>query len=216
MDDTRQRILEVAGQTFAEKGFEEATVREICQRAEANLAAVNYHFGDKAKLYVEAVKQAHCHQGGEIPEFPWTSETPPEQKLSDFIHHMMSMMLENDRPSWHLELMLREMSRPTEACTELVQSFIGPMFGTLLSIIRELLPPGTSPEAVRLHGFSIVGQCLLYRYHRPIGRLLIGEEDFRRLFQQIEQTAAHIVAFSLGGLRAAHQATAAPQGGDRA
>jgi len=215
MDDTRQRILEVAGQTFAEKGFEEATVREICQRAEANLAAVNYHFGDKAKLYVEAVKQAHCHQGGEIPEFPWTSETPPEQKLSDFIHHMMSMMLENDRPSWHLELMLREMSRPTEACTELVQSFIGPMFGTLLSIIRELLPPGTSPEAVRLHGFSIVGQCLLYRYHRPIGRLLIGEEDFRRLFQQIEQTAAHIVAFSLGGLRAAYPTGTVSQG-DRA
>ena len=215
MDDTRQRILEVAGQTFAEKGFEEATVREICQRADANLAAVNYHFGDKAKLYIETVKQAHCHQGGEIPAFPWTAETPPEQKLSDFIHHMMSMMLENDRPSWHLELMMREMARPTEACTELVQSFIAPMFGTLQSILRELLPPATSSEAVRLHGFSIVGQCLLYRYHRPIGRLLIGEEDFRRLFQQIEQTAAHIVAFSLGGLRAARQ-TATMSQGDRA
>jgi len=215
MDDTRQRILEAAGQTFAEKGFEESTVREICQRADANLAAVNYHFGDKAKLYIEAVKQAHCHQGGEIPEFPWTSETPPDRKLTDFIHHMMTMMLENDRPSWHLELMMREMARPTEACAELVQSFIGPMFGTLLSIIRELLPPGTALEIQRLHGFSIVGQCLLYRYHRPVGRLLIGEDDFRQLFQQINQTAAHIVAFSLGGLRAAYQANStSPARGD--
>ena len=213
MDDTRQRILEAAGQTFAEKGFEDATVREICQRADANLAAINYHFGDKARLYVEVVKQAHCHQG-EIPEFPWTVETSSEQKLTDFIFHMMSMMLATDRPSWHLELMMREMARPTDACSELVQSFIGPMFDTLLSIIREILPPRTSLETLRLHGFSIVGQCLLYRHHRPIGRLLIGEEDFQKLFV-VEHTASHIAAFSLGALRAyrdGHPAAGAGRG----
>ena len=210
MDDTRQRILEAAGQTFAEKGFEDATVREICQRADANLAAINYHFGDKARLYIEIVKQAHCHQG-EIPQFPWTAETSPGQKLTDFIFHMMSMMLATDRPSWHLEVMMREMAHPTEACAELVKSFIGPMFDLLLSIVREILPPGTSLETLRLHGFSIVGQCLLYRHHRPIGRLLIGEQDFEKLFV-VEQTAGHITAFSLGALQAYRDAHSAGGG----
>src|SRR5438552_12326711 len=57
-DVTQTRLLEVAGQVFAEKGFDGATVREICQRADANIAAVNYYFRDKEKLYIEAVKSA--------------------------------------------------------------------------------------------------------------------------------------------------------------
>ena len=52
-DLTKARLLEAAGEEFAEKGFELARVRAICERAGANLAAINYHFGDKEQLYVE-------------------------------------------------------------------------------------------------------------------------------------------------------------------
>src|SRR5882724_3968306 len=53
---TRQRLLEVAGAVFAEHGFQNATVREICKRADANVAAINYHFGDKQGLYSETLR----------------------------------------------------------------------------------------------------------------------------------------------------------------
>jgi AcrR family transcriptional regulator len=201
MDDTRERLINAAGEVFSREGFDSATVRAICQQAGANLAAINYHFGDKQRLYIEAVKTAHCQQDPP-PDFAWTAATPPEQKLADFIGHMMELMVADDRPSWHIELIMREMARPTEACVELVRSFIGPMFDLLLEILGELLPPDTPLFERHFFGFSVVGQCLLYRYHRPVGRLLVGEDEFARYFDS-QRIADHITRFSLAGVKAA-------------
>ncbi len=198
MDDTRQRLLDAAGQTFADKGFEGATVRDICRIAEANIAAVNYHFGDKERLYIEAVRQAACRPQG-IPEFGWTAETPPEQKLEDFLRDMITMMIDDQGPPWHIELMMREMARPTSACGEVVRSFIGPMFGMLLGIVGELRPDA-SPIDRRLIAFSIVGQCLLYRYQRAVGRMLLTDDEHRAIWD-VDRLTRHITDFSLAGLR---------------
>ncbi|MGD0918055.1 MAG: TetR family transcriptional regulator, partial [Thermodesulfobacteriota bacterium] len=51
-------LLAVASEAFAEKGYCEATVSEICERTKSNVAAVNYHFGDKETLYVKAWRHA--------------------------------------------------------------------------------------------------------------------------------------------------------------
>ena len=51
---TRERLLEVAEGLFAERGFEQVSVRDITQGAGANVAAINYHFGSRNGL-VDAV-----------------------------------------------------------------------------------------------------------------------------------------------------------------
>lgn len=203
MDDTRQRLLNVAGEMFASKGFEATTVREICLRAEANIAAVHYHFGDKEQLYIEAVRVAACN-AGEPPRFEWDERTPPEERLRQFIHHMMTMMLEEDRPAWQIGLIMREMAQPTRACTELVRTYIAALFRQLVEIVSTILPPDAPPMQRNLQAFAIVAQCLLYRYHRPIGRLLIGEDEYRKLFD-VDLLTRQIVTFSIGGLRAIRQ-----------
>ena len=59
-ESTRARLLETAGEVFAEKGYEAATVREICEKAGVNLAAVNYYFGGKELLYVQTLEAHPC------------------------------------------------------------------------------------------------------------------------------------------------------------
>ena len=98
-NDTRTRLLDAAGELFADKGFEGATIRDIIGRAGTNIAAVNYYFRDKEHLYIEAVKHAACGSDQE-PQLPqWGPRTPPAEKLRDFIHMMVARMLKTNRPA---------------------------------------------------------------------------------------------------------------------
>lgn len=52
---TKERLIVVAGELFAERGFDAVSLRTITDKANANLAAVNYHFGSKQDLIVAVV-----------------------------------------------------------------------------------------------------------------------------------------------------------------
>jgi AcrR family transcriptional regulator len=196
-DDTEYRLLQAAGELFAEKGFDGTSVREICQRAgAANVAAVNYYFRDKERLYIEAVKSACSRQDQSFPFPDWPSGTGPEQKLRDFIRVLTDRMFGNS-PPWARRLFLRELSHPTAACTEFVQKIIRPNSEMLNRILNELLPK-VSARKRRLIAFSIVGQCFFHRFAQPIVTQLVGEEEARNYSSAL--LAEHIADFSLAAL----------------
>lgn len=56
-NETLDRILIAAESLFAEQGYDGTTLRQITQKADVNLAAVNYHHGDKASLYLEILRR---------------------------------------------------------------------------------------------------------------------------------------------------------------
>lgn len=196
-DETRQRLMKAAGEVFAAKGFQAATVRDICGRAEVNLAAVNYHFGDKERLYVEAVKQAHC-SGYDEPPPDWTPETPPQAKLGDYIRRMLARLLDPRRPAWHAKLMAREMIEPSAACLDVLEPYIRANHQMLDQILEELLPKDTSLVDRHLIGFSIIGQCLHFKIHKPIAAMLVGDEELKTY--DVARLADHITRFSLAAL----------------
>jgi AcrR family transcriptional regulator len=198
VDTTRERIAEAAGEIFAERGFDGTTVRDICQRAGANIAAVNYYFGDKQRLYVEAVVRAHRWrmEKARLPE--WSEGTPAETKLADFIATFIRRVLTGPEDTWHTKLVMREMANPTAACAELVQSSIRPQFEILLLILRELMPEETDADELRLTAFSVVGQCLFYHFADPVIRNLLTDKQYSEL--DIAKIAEHILQFSLSSI----------------
>lgn len=200
VDDTKQRLIDAAGNVFAEKGYEAASVRDICQLAQANLAAVNYHFGGKRPLYVMAVRHAQCCRQEDVPfpEFP--AGLSPAERLRAFIGMMFERMLSAHRPKWHLEIMLRELARPTEACAAVVDDYIRPMADALRSILNDMLPENLSEEQRWMIGFSTVAQVLFYYVHQPIIRLLT-QSDADQTFP-LDQLADHVTRFTLAAIGA--------------
>ena len=88
-EETRDKLMIAAGEVFAEVGYQAATTREICARAGANIAAVNYHFGDKLGLYTEMLKDAVLQGENRMVDSTSTAKTP-EEALRQFISRDVS------------------------------------------------------------------------------------------------------------------------------
>src|ERR1700761_5122495 len=112
---TRRRLIDAAGEIFADVGFERATVKQITDRAEASLAAVNYHFSDKQELYYEVLLEA---QRASIETMHSLERLPldlsPQDRLRAFIEMFLRNHLDPHRPNWHGSLLARETAEPTE------------------------------------------------------------------------------------------------------
>ncbi len=196
-DPTKSRLLEGAGEEFAEKGFELARVRAICDRAGANLAAINYHFGDKEHLYVEVLREAHrC--GLDPDEQRFDPRLSSAERLRAFIHHFLDRVLAMNRPEdWQHRLMLREMLSPTPFSEVLVREMIRPRFDFMKGLMREICPQADDRRLNALV-FSVIGQCLHYKMARRVTERLVGEEGYRAL--DLDYLTDHITAFCLAAL----------------
>jgi AcrR family transcriptional regulator len=197
--ETRTRLLEAAGEVFAEAGFRAATVRDICSRAGANVAAVNYYFGDKERLYAEVLGFAHECARERFPIADDTSQTP-QKRLAHLIRSFMVRLLDSGRPAWEGKLMAREMIEPTGALDRIVQEGMKPQYKALTDIVRLLLGKTADDITVRDAVFSVVGQCVFYRHGRAIIERLAppcasGPRD-------VERIAEHITRFSLAAIAA--------------
>jgi TetR/AcrR family transcriptional regulator, regulator of cefoperazone and chloramphenicol sensitivity len=199
---TRQRLIEKAGEVFAEHGFRGATVRDICQRAGANVAAVNYHFGHKERLYLEVLRFAHtCAFEKYPPDMGLKAGATPKQRLHAFVRSFLFRVLDEGRPAWHGKLMAREIADPTGALEAIVKDGIRPHFAALRGIVTDLLGPelAADPDRVRYAAWSVVGQCLFYFYARPVILQLHPAQTFAPA--DLEAIARHVTDFSLAALK---------------
>lgn len=200
---TRERLLDAAGEVFAERGYEQATIREICRRAGANIAGVSYHFGDKRTLYIEVISYAHrCADEDDPASEDTDASDPPADCLRRFILRFMQRIGHKGRPAWHAKLMAREMASPGAALDHVVRSGVRPKFEALQRILRRL-NPRLGERQIELCACSIVGQCLIYHHARPVLNRLFP--NLRLDAREIGQIAEHITRFSLDAVANAHR-----------
>ena len=196
--DTRSRLIEAATATFAERGYQAATTREICVRAHANAAAVNYHFGDKLGLYKAALKALIGRQEASIEERA-LAEMPAELALRTFIRAMFENLGGPDAVDQYTRLMAHELSEPTPGLALVVDQIIAPRARLLSGIVARLTSGSARSLHTRLAAHSIMAQVVHYMHARPVIKLLWPGWHMTNVVRR--QIADHVTNFSLAGLR---------------
>jgi TetR/AcrR family transcriptional regulator, regulator of cefoperazone and chloramphenicol sensitivity len=198
--ETRDRLLKAAERLFSERGFKDVTVREICRAAHANVAAVNYHFGDKLGLYRDVLRRA-------IDGMRHTTESarragegrPPEEQLRHFVGVFMHALLAPGHERLH-KLIDREVRDPTPALDDLVEQGVRPRIEYLSGVIASLLGCDRSdPRVLRCVG-SVQAQSIVFTRPNAVSDRLGFR--FEPTESAIDDAARHIAEFSIGGIRA--------------
>jgi len=200
-EQTRARLIDAAGEMFAELGFHHTTVRQICKRAGANIAAVNYHFRDKTGLYTEVVRQSMRAARLDAVRAAFEQNLPPEQILRAVIKTRLESLRGLDLGDWHFRIFAHELAKPTPAINVVVNEAIRPLYSRLCNLIGHLLKLPPDHEQTRLCAHSIIGQILFYAFARPVITRLAP--NLKMTTAQIDRLTDHITEFSLAYLRQA-------------
>ena len=193
-DPTRAKLIAVAGEVFAERGYYTATVREICLRAGVNIASVNYHFGDKLGLYTEVLRTAVRSVQDAVPA-AFGQHARPEDALRAVIKVFIGRLYGSDRPSLPFRLMRHELVQPTPALAQVVDEVMRPNYDRMRGIVGALLGLPADHETTRFCVHSIMGQVVFYPHAAPVLALLWPQ--FKMTPQRLSKIADHIADFSL-------------------
>ena len=198
-DATEERLLETAGHVFAETGFQAAKVRDICARAGVNLAAVNYHFGDKLGLYNEVLRYAACASGNITAFDPKLPGRTPQARLRGFVYGLLRHMYGEDRPAWPVRLMTHELAQPTPAFEGVVDKIMRPRHEAIRALVGTIIGRTADDRTTRFCTQSVLGQIIIYAHGREVIKRLWPELQFTP--ETLDEIADHIAAFSYAALK---------------
>lgn len=171
---TRLHLLEIAGQVFAERGFADATSKEICERAGTPMASVNYHFGSRDALYEAVLIEAH-RQIVDLDQLAGMTQqiSDPKLKLQAVLSHLIGLSTRAATP-WGFRVMLREVMSPSPVVPALIEKAIRPKAKLLLGLIAQVLGlPPDHPAVQRSLVFSVLPCIVLLVAPREVSARLL-------------------------------------------
>lgn len=199
---TGAQLIEVAGQVFAEQGFDAATGQDICRRAGVNGAAIVYHFGGMAGLHRAVLEEAQRRLvATETLAAAVRAERDPRRQLEAFLGLIVGALTSPVSQSWAGKLFGREWVTPSTVYGPAHDRALAARSRTLKSIISALTGRPANDPLVARGCISVMAPCALL--------LLVDRRKLRRLMPQLQINAAaapqltrHLVDFALAGLRA--------------
>ena len=204
--DTRDRILDAAEGLFVEHGFDGTSMRMITSAANANLAAVNYHFGSKDALVqavfrrrLTALNQERLAELDRLEGEAGGTPLRPSGIVEAFFGTALRMAADTEHGGRSfMRLLPRTYNEPNAFVRQFLAEEYAEVMGRFLGALFVSLPEVPRAEILwRFHfmtgamAFAISGLGGLYE----LADLSATDDDPQRLLPRL-------MSFLLGGLRA--------------
>jgi AcrR family transcriptional regulator len=182
--ETRARLIEAALEVFGHQGFEGATTRQIAKAADANLAAIVYHFGSKEALYVAVAEHIVAEIAGRIGQplaaafarvdtlDPAGARAALRQLIGQFVEVIIGGGEEAAR--W-ARFIIREQLDPTPAF-DVIYAFMGRMHELGTKLVSIALGGDPDSTEMKLKAFTLIGQGMIFRVAQELVLRRLGLE----------------------------------------
>jgi TetR/AcrR family transcriptional regulator, regulator of cefoperazone and chloramphenicol sensitivity len=196
---TKEKLLAAASDVFVEMGFRDATVAEICARAEANISAVNYYFGSKEALYQEAWRHSFNESIKAYPQDGGVNDAAPlEEQLHGQIKALIKRIADDNNKDFFISQM--EMINPTGLLEEVMKTELIPLREKTLSIVLKLLGNKVTAREVSYCETCIISMCV---HPMLMQRIMRRNSNMKvHVIDDLDAFADHVIKFALAGIAA--------------
>ena len=167
--ETRAQLIAAALEIFGRLGYEGATTRQIAKAADANLAAIVYHFGSKEALHLavaeHVAKSILARIGPTLASISTPEATATPEAARAALHSLVGTMVDvllgsADAERW-ARFIVREQLQPN-AAFDVIYGFMENAMSTALHIATVILDTPEDDE-IRLRTLTVLGQVLVFR-----------------------------------------------------
>lgn len=197
--DVRNRLLDASEKLFSEHGFADTSVRDITAKANCNVAAVNYHFGSKDKLYIEMfrrhMEKVFAKHKANIEKVMSSANPTLEKLLETIAETALEALAGADERIPMLKLMVRESLNPQLKEKLISLDILKDFLSQICEALMRLFPKLTQRQAM-LCVYAIEGMVmhpmLFYDYYSEIFFAV-----------PVNELVKHIARFTAAGVREA-------------
>ncbi|MFT4640599.1 MAG: AcrR family transcriptional regulator [Verrucomicrobiales bacterium] len=196
-ESTKEQLLRSALEAFAAKGYGDATVSEICESAHANIAAVNYHFGNKESLFQAALQRAFEIADDAYPIRAVAADTTPEDRLLTFMTAMILRCFDQGPAGQFDRIMSHDATRddaPKWIIMEQIKTHGDYLDGTLSALLNT-----RSAMVLSQAHADVIALCVFPSVVRGVGMMLFPEPPSPSALRNYIDRQ---VAFAIAGLSA--------------
>lgn len=201
---TKEALLLAAGELFAEHGVDGTSIRTIAERCQANIAAVNYHFGSKENLYLALVRyvleQIRCCRAGELlaRREEWAGDPLKcAEAVYSIVEERCQHYFANIHPRWYGRLFMRILLQPTPAVSEIIKETVLPEFNGICDVLRCCRPSMSADEA-ELWADTLISQLNHYIFTEELKELFPEPRWYAPAFQK--EILCHVSRVLIRGL----------------
>ncbi|MCP3892505.1 MAG: TetR/AcrR family transcriptional regulator [Desulfobulbaceae bacterium] len=179
--NTKEHLIDSAGELFAQDGFEGVSTRMIAEKAGVKVSAIHYHFGSKEKLYTESLTRAVEYDSCAdfamvIAENPALLETPVGRAeiIRTTVFRTFYDNFREDTPDWMRQIIVQGIMKPSSVFSDFLETVLKPDVDAARRLYLAARP-GADEVQIAAWLDILHSQILLYSVAKEALEVLRGE-----------------------------------------